>query len=151
MWDELAAVSWIDPTLITRKETSYMSVDIDHGADYGNTLTWTDKDNLKLGAHLVEIQMDWISQDLTRCCGIDEGAGLRNSIELDSLSRFYTNRVPVLRIAANVGAIRTPAVLGPWHPETGFGEIRRSMDDLREVTFGTTSEADKIGCSIVPR
>jgi hypothetical protein len=32
MWDELAAVSWIDPTLITRKETSYMSVDIDHEA-----------------------------------------------------------------------------------------------------------------------
>jgi hypothetical protein len=109
MWDELAGVSWIDPTLITRKETSYMSADIDHGAAYGNTLTWTDKDNLKLGAHLVEIQMDWISQDLTRCCGIDEGAGLRKSIELDSLSRFYTDRVPVLRIAANVGAIRTPA------------------------------------------
>ena len=49
---------WIDPTLITRKETRYLSVDIDHGAAYGNTLTWTDKDNPKLGAQLVEIQMD---------------------------------------------------------------------------------------------
>jgi inosine-uridine nucleoside N-ribohydrolase len=58
MWDELAAASWIDPTLITRKETRYLSVDIDHGAAYGNTLTWTDKDNPKLGAQLVEIQMD---------------------------------------------------------------------------------------------
>jgi len=58
MWDELAAASWIDPTLITRKEARYMSVDIDHGAAYGNTLTWTDKDNPKLGAQLVEIQMD---------------------------------------------------------------------------------------------
>jgi purine nucleosidase len=58
MWDELAAAAWIDPTLITRKETRYMSVDVDHGAAYGNTLTWTDKDNPKLGAQPVEIQMD---------------------------------------------------------------------------------------------
>jgi purine nucleosidase len=58
MWDELAAAAWIEPTLITRKEIRYMSVDIDHGAAYGNTLTWTDKDNPKLGAQLVEIQMD---------------------------------------------------------------------------------------------
>ena len=58
MWDELAAAAWIDPTLITQTVKRYMSVDIDHGAAYGNTLTWTEKDNPKLGAQLVEIQMD---------------------------------------------------------------------------------------------
>jgi purine nucleosidase len=58
MWDELAAAAWIDPTLITKKETRYMSVDVDHGAAYGNTLTWSEKDNPKLGARLVEIQQD---------------------------------------------------------------------------------------------
>jgi inosine-uridine nucleoside N-ribohydrolase len=58
MWDELAAAAWIDPTLITQKVKRYMSVDIDHGAAYGNTLKWTEKDNPKLGAQLVEIQMD---------------------------------------------------------------------------------------------
>jgi purine nucleosidase len=58
MWDELAAAAWIDPTLITKKEMRYMSVDIDHGAGYGNTLTWVEKDNPKLGARPVEIQMD---------------------------------------------------------------------------------------------
>jgi purine nucleosidase len=58
MWDELAAAAWLDPTLITRKITRYMSVDIDHGAAYGNTLTWTEKDNPGLGAQLVEIQED---------------------------------------------------------------------------------------------
>ena len=58
MWDELAAAAWIDPTLITRKETRYLSVNIDHGAAYGNTLTWTEKDNPKLNARPVEIQMD---------------------------------------------------------------------------------------------
>jgi len=58
MWDELAAAAWIDPTLITKKHARYMSVDVSHGAAYGNTLTWTDKDNPMLGARLVEIQQD---------------------------------------------------------------------------------------------
>lgn len=58
MWDELAAAAWIDPTLITRKETRYMSVEISHGAAYGNTLTWTEKDRPKLGERPVEIQVD---------------------------------------------------------------------------------------------
>jgi inosine-uridine nucleoside N-ribohydrolase len=58
MWDELAAAAWIDPTLITKTETRYMSVNIDHGAGYGDTLTWTDKDKPQLGERLVEIQMD---------------------------------------------------------------------------------------------
>ncbi len=58
MWDELAAAAWMDPTLITKTETRYLSVDLDHGAAYGNTLTWTDTDNPKLGARPVEIQMD---------------------------------------------------------------------------------------------
>lgn len=58
MWDELAAAAWIDPTLITKKDARFMSVDVDHGAAYGNTLTWTDKDNPMLGARPVEIQKD---------------------------------------------------------------------------------------------
>jgi hypothetical protein len=35
-----------------------MSVNVDHGAAYGDTLTWTEKDNPELGARLAEIQMD---------------------------------------------------------------------------------------------
>jgi inosine-uridine nucleoside N-ribohydrolase len=58
MWDELAAAAWIDPTLITKKVARYMSVNVDHGAAYGDTLTWTENDNPKLGARLVEIQQD---------------------------------------------------------------------------------------------
>jgi len=58
MCDELAAAAWIDPSLITKKDARYMSVDVDHGAADGNTLTWTDKDNPRLGARLVEIQKD---------------------------------------------------------------------------------------------
>lgn len=58
MWDELAAAAWIDPTLITKRETRFMSVDIDHGAGYGNTLTWTARDELKVTTQPVEIQVD---------------------------------------------------------------------------------------------
>ncbi len=58
MWDELAAAAWIDPSLITRKETRYMSVDLDRGAGYGNTLTWVEKDKPKIAVQPVEIQFD---------------------------------------------------------------------------------------------
>ncbi len=58
MWDELAAAAWLDPTIITKSETRYMSVDIDHGAGYGNTLTWRKDDLGRLAAEPVEIQMD---------------------------------------------------------------------------------------------
>jgi len=58
MWDELAAAAWIDPTLITKRETRYMSVDLDRGAGYGNTLTWAKNDKLRVGTTPVEIQLD---------------------------------------------------------------------------------------------
>jgi inosine-uridine nucleoside N-ribohydrolase len=58
MWDELAAAAWIDPDVITKRETRYMSVDIDRGAGYGNTLTWGEQDKPKAGAQPVEIQTD---------------------------------------------------------------------------------------------
>jgi purine nucleosidase len=58
MWDEIAAAAWIDPSLITKSETRYMSVDLSHGAGYGNTLTWPEKDKPNLAVRPVEIQMD---------------------------------------------------------------------------------------------
>ena len=58
MWDELAAAAWIDPSLITKRETRYMGVDLDRGAGYGNTITWTEKDKPKIGVQPVEIQDD---------------------------------------------------------------------------------------------
>ncbi len=59
MWDELAAAAWIDPTIITRSEPRYMDVDIDHGAEYGGTLTWTAKDKpASLVQQPVEVQVD---------------------------------------------------------------------------------------------
>src|SRR5215469_2486062 len=44
LWDELAAAAWLAPGLITKTETRFMDTDLDHGPEYGNTLTWTDQD-----------------------------------------------------------------------------------------------------------
>jgi inosine-uridine nucleoside N-ribohydrolase len=58
MWDELAAAAWVDPTIISQRETRYVDVDLDKGAGYGNTLTWTDKDKPAVSLQPVEIQVD---------------------------------------------------------------------------------------------
>jgi inosine-uridine nucleoside N-ribohydrolase len=66
MWDEIAAAAWIDPSIITRSETRYMSVDLDHGAGYGNTLTWDVKDTQHLRTQQVEIEFDLDTQKFYR-------------------------------------------------------------------------------------
>jgi inosine-uridine nucleoside N-ribohydrolase len=58
MWDELAAAAWIDPTIITKKEIRYFSVDLGHGPSYGNTLTWTEKNKPATPVQPIEIQVE---------------------------------------------------------------------------------------------
>jgi purine nucleosidase len=58
LWDELAAAAWLDPSLITKKETRFMDVDLSNGANYGNMLTWNDKDKPAFTLQPVEIQVD---------------------------------------------------------------------------------------------
>jgi inosine-uridine nucleoside N-ribohydrolase len=58
MWDEIAAASLIDPTLITRERQVYMDVDIHHGPEYGNTLTWTDQLRPQTNVQKVHAQLD---------------------------------------------------------------------------------------------
>jgi len=58
MWDELEACAWIDPAIITKEESVYMDVDLSHGPDYGNTLTWTDELKPQTGVRLVHAQLD---------------------------------------------------------------------------------------------
>jgi purine nucleosidase len=58
LWDELAAAAWLDPSLITKKETLFMDVDMDRGAGYGNTLSWTERDKPKIELQPVEVQDD---------------------------------------------------------------------------------------------
>jgi inosine-uridine nucleoside N-ribohydrolase len=56
LWDELAAVAWLDPTLITAKDTRYLDMDLNHGAGYGNTLSWTEQDKPRIAGPPVEVQ-----------------------------------------------------------------------------------------------
>ena len=66
MWDELAAAAWIDPSIITKSETRYMSVDISKGPGYGNTLTWTEADKPTIEVRPVEIQVELDAQKFYR-------------------------------------------------------------------------------------
>ena len=58
LWDELAALAWLDPSLITAKDTRYLDVDLNRGAGYGNTLSWNDGDKPKIVGPMAEIQVD---------------------------------------------------------------------------------------------
>ena len=58
LWDELAALAWLDPTLITAKDTRYLDVDLNNGAGYGNTLSWTESDKPKIAGQPAELQVD---------------------------------------------------------------------------------------------
>ena len=58
LWDELAALAWIDPGIITKEETLFMDIDISHGASYGNTLVWVPGSQPGLGEQLVHVQTE---------------------------------------------------------------------------------------------
>jgi len=58
LWDELAAVAWLDPSIITKWRKLYIDIDVDHGAGYGNTLAWTPGLQPGMGEALVEVQDD---------------------------------------------------------------------------------------------
>jgi purine nucleosidase len=58
LWDELAAVAWLDPSFITKWQKLYIDVDVDHGASYGDTLAWAPGQQPGMGEQLVEVQQD---------------------------------------------------------------------------------------------
>ena len=58
LWDELAACSWLDPSIITNVRDIYMDVDVSHGPSYGHTLTWAEKLQPAVGVRLVHAQVD---------------------------------------------------------------------------------------------
>lgn len=58
LWDELTSAAWLDPSLITKTETRYLDVNLDRGAGYGDTLTWSENDKPKQNLQQVEIQVD---------------------------------------------------------------------------------------------
>jgi inosine-uridine nucleoside N-ribohydrolase len=62
LWDELAAMAWLDPSLVTAKSSRYLDVDLNRGAGYGDTLSWSEEDKPKIVGPAVEIQVDLDAQ-----------------------------------------------------------------------------------------
>ncbi len=58
LWDELAAVAWLDPSVITKWQKLYVDVALDRGASYGDTLSWAPGHQPGMGEVLVEVQKD---------------------------------------------------------------------------------------------
>jgi purine nucleosidase len=58
LWDEIAALAWLDPTLITAKDNRYLDIDLSRGPGYGDTLSWAEEDKPKIHGPQIEIQND---------------------------------------------------------------------------------------------
>ena len=59
LWDELAAVAWLDPGIITKTETRFVDVNLDRGGNRGDVLSWSAEDKpAKYEVQPLAIQMD---------------------------------------------------------------------------------------------
>jgi inosine-uridine nucleoside N-ribohydrolase len=55
LWDEVQAAAWLDPSIVTRRGTLAMDVDLMPGANYGALLTWPAGKGPALGERDVEL------------------------------------------------------------------------------------------------
>ena len=60
MWDELAAMAWLDPKIVTRSASLYVDFETSQTAGYGDTLSWTEAYRPHLGerAQTVVLEVD---------------------------------------------------------------------------------------------
>lgn len=58
MWDEIAGIALIDPSIITFQKEMYLDVEIDHGSSYGMTLFWEAANTVAPYLRLATVQFD---------------------------------------------------------------------------------------------
>jgi inosine-uridine nucleoside N-ribohydrolase len=58
MWDEIAGIALIDPSIITGKKQLYTDIDVDHRASYGKTIFWDAKTQVPPYLRLADVQFD---------------------------------------------------------------------------------------------
>ncbi len=51
MWDEIAAMVWLDPAIVTAADTLYIDFETSQTAAYGDTLSWSEPYRPHLGEH----------------------------------------------------------------------------------------------------
>lgn len=59
MWDELSAIAWLDPTVITQQEELYVNVEITHGEGYGQTIFMEKEIRQRAGAPIPRKLPSW--------------------------------------------------------------------------------------------
>lgn len=64
LWDELAAVAWLDPGIITKSESRFVDVNLDRGGNWGDVLSWSAED--KPARYSVEPLTIQVNLDLSR-------------------------------------------------------------------------------------
>jgi purine nucleosidase len=58
MWDEIAGIALIDPSIISGSKQLYMDIDIDHGASYGKTIFWDASASVPPWERVATVQFD---------------------------------------------------------------------------------------------
>ncbi len=66
LWDELAAVAFLDPKIITKERLLYVDVDLARGPNYGDTLTWSEPYKPQSDLQPVHVQVDLDTQRFYR-------------------------------------------------------------------------------------
>jgi inosine-uridine nucleoside N-ribohydrolase len=56
MWDEVAAATWLDESLVTRFDDYFIDVNLDRGANYGDMLSWERGQEPGRGERCVRVQ-----------------------------------------------------------------------------------------------
>jgi purine nucleosidase len=79
MWDEIAAMAWLNPEIVTRSEPLYIDFETSQTAAYGDTLSWTEDYRPHLG-----------EQRQTVVLGVDRG-------RMEAAMRTLYMRKPVPR------------------------------------------------------
>jgi len=88
MWDELAALAWVDPSLITKEKKLYMDVDLSHGLSYGDVFTWAEDRSRPPGSACARADRPRSAQVSEDVCGRDDRGGAVGFIEAGTPAMF---------------------------------------------------------------
>jgi inosine-uridine nucleoside N-ribohydrolase len=58
MYDQVAVISFLEPSVVRRSELMWLDVEVDHGPDYGATRHWRSGEQPPEGVRKVKVQLD---------------------------------------------------------------------------------------------